>query len=257
MLIDTHAHLNDPSIYERRREIVENAIKEGVSMIVCVGYDLESSRLAVSIANEFPVVYAAIGVHPENLYDDNDAVYEELRALAKDKKVIAIGEIGLDYHWFKDQEHRDRQAQAFVKQIEIANELELPVSIHSREASEDTFKTLLEHPARHGAVLHCYGGSVEMMRRFEKLGVYFGFDGPVTFKNAKSVKENVSACRSDRIVFETDSPYMAPVPYRGKENEPQYVKMIYEEGARLRFTDIRILEKTVQENVEKLFHVKL
>ncbi len=256
-MLDSHLHLNDEKIYPQREEIIKRAISNGVNSFLVVGWDLPSSKIAVQIAHEFDGVYAAIGVHPENLEGINDDSLKELEELSKDPKVKAIGEIGLDYHWFKEKEEHDFQKIWFIKQIELANKLRLPLSIHARDASEDTYEILKEHTPIYGAVLHCYSGSKEMMERFLKLGLYFGFDGPITYKNAITPKECVVACPMDKILTETDSPYLPPVPYRGKTNEPAYIKEIFEQMATLKNVDKEILEKQINANFSKLFHVEL
>lgn len=256
VFFDSHCHVNDEALYPKRKEVVGRALSSSVRTLLVVGYDLASSKLAVEIANEFPCCYAAIGYQPENL---EDAKFEDLnvfRELAKNKKVIAIGEIGLDYHWFKEEEHRNKQKEWFVAQIELANELDLPVSIHAREALGDTLSILKSHPLKRKGVLHCYSGSVETMLEMAKLGMYFGFDGPITFKNAIEPKRCVAACPKDRILIETDSPYLAPVPYRGKENESKNIPLIAEEMAKLRGVTFEEMSETLCQNFEALFRVK-
>lgn len=256
-LIDSHCHLNDDSLYEDRFALIKEAKEEGVSCLVVIGWDLESSKKAVGIAHEFDGVYAAVGFHPENIDGVESSALKDIEELAKDPKVIAIGEIGLDYHWFKEEEHRKRQKEWFVAQIELANKLGLPVSIHARDASNDTLLTLKEHPVINSGVLHCYSGSVETMRELSKLGYYFGFDGPITFKNAKEPKEVVKEVDESRLLFETDSPYLAPTPFRGKTNHPAYVKYVYETAVELRGGNFETIADKVAENFESLFRVKL
>lgn len=254
--IDTHCHINDESLFPKRKEIIEEAVKEGVSLFIVPGWDIESSRKALQIAHEFPFVYAAIGIHPENLDGISKDSLLEIEALAKDKKVVAIGEIGLDYHWNKEQENHDKQKDFFMEQINLANKLSLPVSIHSRDASEDTLLLLKQHPVHFGAVLHCYSGSTELLPEFAKLGLYFGFDGPITYKNAITPKNNVVVCPIDRLLSETDSPYLSPVPYRGKENHPVYVKEIVSQMAALRNSDVETITEAIRKNTLALFHVE-
>ena len=205
-MLDSHCHLNDEGLFEKRAEVIKAANEAGVSLMVCIGWDLESSKIAIQIAHEFECVYAAVGFHPENLEGVSDEALEEIKELAKDEKVIAIGEIGLDYHWFKEKAEHDNQKVWFIKQIELANELNLPLSIHARDASEDTYEILKEHPAKAGCVLHCYSGSTEMLERFAKLGCYFGFDGPITYKNAIEPKENVKVVECIEIEPEISWP---------------------------------------------------
>ena len=253
-MIDTHCHLNDEQLKDRVSEAYfEFAKSHGLSKMICVGWDLESSKLAVEMAHKYDCVYAAVGIHPENLENISDETLIEVEKLAHEDKVVAIGEIGLDYHWYKDEKDHENQKIWFIKQIELANKLNLPVSIHARDASQDTYDLLAQHPIKQGFVLHCYSGSPEMMERFEKMGAYFGFDGPVTFKNSITPKECAKACRLDRILLETDSPYMTPMPFRGKTNEPIYTEYIRNTIADLRGMDPLELDRITEENSYELF----
>lgn len=254
-MFDTHSHINDEQLYAERKTIIEEALKAGVSKIICVGWDVDSSKRAVEIAEEFDCVFATVGIHPENLDGVDDGALLMLEEMAKSPKVIAIGEIGLDYYWTKETDKRDCQKSWFIKQIELANKLSLPVSIHARDAAEDTYEILSKNPINKGAVLHCYSYSKEMMDRFAKLGLYFGFDGPITFKNALSPKECASLCPKDRIIFETDCPYMAPTPYRGKRNEPRFVVEIMKMAASLRGISEEEMEMISDENARRLFNI--
>ena len=253
---DSHCHLNDEAMLARLNEEMEQCLQAGLKAMVCIGYDPSSSRKAVELAQLYPEVYAAVGVHPENLEGLTYDALEEIKALAKCPKVVAIGEIGLDYHWYKDPKDREAQKPWFIQQIDLANELGLPVSIHARDASQDTYDILKEHPVHAGAVLHCYSGSVEMMREFLKLGLYFGFDGPITFKNAVTPKECVKACPVERLLVETDSPYLAPTPHRGEPNSPKYIPLIVEEMAKIKEMDAETLNTRLWENFAKMFRVK-
>ncbi len=253
---DSHCHLNDDALYPKRGEIIARALEASVRTLLVIGYDLPSSRKAVEIANEFPCCYAAIGYQPENLEGAKKEDLDEFRALSRNPKVLAIGEIGLDYHWFKQESDRNNQKEWFIAQIELANELNLPVSIHAREALGDTLAILKEHPLKRKGVLHCYSGSVETMAELAKLGMYFGFDGPITFKNAVEPKRCVEACLEERILVETDAPYLAPVPYRGKENESKNIPIIVEEMAKLRGVSVEHMSEALCRNFEALFRVK-
>ncbi len=255
-MLDSHCHLNDEHIYQDRKDIIQRALDAGVNTLLVVGWDVPSSRLAVEIANEFPNVYASVGIHPENLEGISEESLKEIEELSKNKKVVAIGEIGLDYHWYKEKADHDNQKMWFIKQIELANKLHLPLSIHARDASEDTYELLKEHRPLYGAVLHCYSGSKEMMDKFIELGLYFGFDGPITYKNAVTPKECVVHCPLDRILTETDSPYLSPVPYRGKTNEPAHIKEIFTQMCVLKNINEERLEKQIEDNFSRLFHVE-
>ena len=255
-MLDSHCHLNDDKLFPERQEVLLRARQQGVSLLLCIGYDVESSKKALQIAHEFNEVYAAVGLHPENLEGVDENSIAEIKALAKDPKVVAIGEIGLDYHWYKEEKDHEKQKKWFVLQLEMANELHLPVSIHARDALGDTYALLQAHPLEKGGVLHCYGGSPEMIPLFAKLGFYFGFDGPITYRNSLAPKENVRVCPLDRILTETDSPYLAPVPFRGSINEPCHIPLILQEMALLKGIDKKSLENQVYCNFVRLFHVE-
>lgn len=254
-MLDSHCHIDDDKLFEERADVIRNAKEAGVTLIMTLGTDLESSKACVDIANEFEGVYAAVGFHPQNLENVSDKALEEIKELAKDKKVIAIGEVGLDYHWFKDPEEREKQKRWFNKQIELANELNLPLSIHARDAEEDTYKLLEKNFPKAGCVLHCFSGSSEMLERYLKLGVYVGFDGPITYKNSIVPKENVRRCPLDRILTETDSPYLTPVPHRGERNEPKHIPLILKEMAQIKGVPVEEMERIVLENFARLFRV--
>ena len=254
--LDSHCHINDDDLYPIRNEVISRAREAGVGYILVIGWDVESSKKAISIAHEFEGVYAAVGIHPENLEGINEQSLLEIEELAKDEKVIAIGEIGLDYHWFKDPKDHENQKTWFVRQIELANKLHLPISIHAREAIGDLLDILKNHPLERSGVLHCYSGSPESLKEFAKLGFYFGFDGPITYKNAKEPKESVIACPIDKILTETDSPYLPPVPHRGERNESSYIPLILAQMAALKGVDESSMAEQVKENFERLFSVK-
>ena len=250
MLIDTHCHLNDEAFKDNLKEVVARANSKGITKMIVIGYNKKSSFDAVRIANMFDGVYAAIGVHPSDVLkeDDNlDWIYE----LAKDKKVIAIGEIGLDYYW--DKSYNDLQIEWFIKQIEIAKELDLPICVHSRDASQDCFDVIKKYGNSKG-VIHCYSGSLEMAKEYVKLGYYLGIGGVVTFKNSH-LGETIKNIGIDHLVSETDAPYLAPVPYRGKTNEPAYIYEIVQKISEELNLDIDKVEKKIEENTYKLFKI--
>ena len=255
--LDSHCHLNDEAFNEDMEEVIARAKENSVKAMLVIGYDIESSRKALEIAKNHDGIYAAVGVHPENFEGLDFSALKEIEEMAKDPKVIAIGEIGLDYHWFKEEDHRARQKEWFIKQIDLANSLGLPASIHARECAGDMYAILKEHPIQKSAVLHCYSGSKEMLDEFAKLGYYFGFDGPITYKNAVEPKECVKRCPIDRILTETDSPYLTPVPYRGKRNGPEYIPFILNQIAELKGITQDEAMESVWNNFEALFHVKL
>ena len=250
MLIDTHCHLNDEAFKDNLKEVVARANSKGITKMIVIGYNKKSSFDAVRIANMFDGVYAAIGVHPSDVLkeDDNlDWIYE----LAKDKKVITIGEIGLDYYW--DKSYNDLQIEWFIKQIEIAKELDLPICVHSRDASQDCFDVIKKYGNSKG-VIHCYSGSLEMAKEYVKLGYYLGIGGVVTFKNSH-LGETIKNIGIDHLVSETDAPYLAPVPYRGKTNEPAYIYEIVQKISEELNLDIDKVEKKIEENTYKLFKI--
>ncbi len=253
-LFDSHCHLNERSF--NAKKAIKIAKERGIDVFLVIGWDLKSSRKAVRMARKYKEVYAAVGVHPENCVDENLRSLKAIERLAKHPKVVAIGEIGLDYHWKNDDETKANQKEWFLKQIDLANKLNLPVSIHSRDASEDVYEILKEHPIGKGFVLHCYSGSAEMMKQFEKLGAYFGFDGPITYKNSKTPKQCVAECPIERLLIETDSPYLPPVPYRGKRNQPAYINEIFDEMLRLRNESEEDLRAALNDNFERLFGIK-
>jgi TatD DNase family protein len=255
-MLDSHCHLNDPKLFPEREKVISEAKKAGVSLFLCVGWDVESSKIALQIAHEYPEVYAAVGIHPENLEGVNDDSLKAIEVLAQDPKVLSIGEIGLDYHWYKEQKDRDNQKAWFIKEIDLANRLNLPVSIHARDAIQDTYDILRAHPVLQHGNLHCYSGPTEMIPLFAKLGFYFGFDGPITYKNSLVPKANVQACPSDRLLSETDSPYLTPVPFRGEDNGPKHIAEILKMMAVLRGVDEKTLGNQVLLNFKNLFHVE-
>jgi TatD DNase family protein len=255
-MLDSHCHLNDKELYDKRAEVVARANAAGVSPLCVIAWDLASARSAVNIAHEFPGVYAMVGFQPENLEEISEEAIAQIKELASDEKVIAIGEIGLDYHWYKEAKDRENQKKWFIRQIELANECHLPISIHAREALQDTYDILKAHPVEKRGVLHCYSGSPEMLLEFAKLGYYFGFDGPITYKNAIAPKACVKVCPLDRLLSETDSPYLPPTPYRGTTNEPVHILEIVKEMALLRGCDEKSLENQILLNFQKCFHVE-
>lgn len=255
-MLDSHCHLNDEHFDGKVEEFYQKAIANGVKTLLVVGWDVKSSRDAIEIASSRPGVYAAVGVHPENLDGLNYSTLDEIKALSKNPKVVAIGEIGLDYHWYKLEEEHKKQKEWFVKELDLANELGLPVSIHCREAAQDTLDILKTHPLARGGVLHCYSGSTELMADFVKLGLYFGFDGPITYKNAVVPKRNVAVCPADRILSETDAPYLTPVPFRGQTNDSSHIKEIVQEMAFLRGISENQMTDIIDSNFFKLFHVE-
>ena len=214
-IFDTHAHYDSNSFLADRNEVLSALPVAGVGLVVDPGCELESSRMAVSLAEKYSHVYAAAGIHPSDCAGTGEAEYQALRELCGHEKVVAVGEIGLDYYW-KDNPPRAFQQEVFRCQLELALELDLPVIVHDREAHGDSLETVLEYPALRG-VFHCFSGSPEMAQELLKRGWYLGFDGPITYKNAQKAPEVAAVTPLDRILIETDSPYLTPVPFRQPE----------------------------------------
>ena len=256
MLIDTHVHLNDDAFKEDVAGVIRQGLPAGVELFFVPGWDLPSSYKAQELGHRYKEVYFMAGFQPENLDGAQMSDLNRIAELSDDPKCIAIGECGLDYHWKKDDDTKTIQKAFFLAQIELANRVGKPMSIHARDALEDTLELLSAVPVQAGAVLHCYSGSAEMLERFAKLGLYFGFDGPVTFKNAVKPKEALAACPLDRLLLETDAPYMAPAPMRGKRNEPAFLRYVAEEAARIKNLPLREVEEKTTSNAFDLFHVK-
>lgn len=256
MIFDTHCHLNHEDLYKRIDEVIENAKKVGVEYFLVVGYDKKSSLLAAKIAKKYEFCYAAVGFHPTEIDDVSDEDFNEVMDLLEDEKVVALGEIGLDYYWVEDLSQREKQKHFFIRQIEEANKRNKPISIHNRNSVEDCLSILKEHTPKCGGIMHCYSGSVESMHEFMKCGMYISLGGPVTFKNAKTPKEVAKVVPLDHLLVETDSPYLAPHPLRGSENEPKNIVLVVEEIARLKEMDIKVIEDATTENAFRLLGIK-
>ncbi len=251
MIIDTHIHLFDPKYREDLEEIIRKAQENGVVKMVVVGFDEESSRAAIELSRRFDFLYAAVGLHPEEVMNNQDGELNWLKDMAPDPKVVAIGEIGLDYYW--DKTYQREQMDYFQKQLAIAANFNLPVLVHSREASADTFETLKKHLVP--GVLHCYSGSLEMAKEYVKLGYYLGIGGVVTFKNSKEIKRVVTDIPLEHLLSETDGPYLAPSPHRGKLNKPEYLPLVIAAISELKGIDPKIVEKLLFENAMNLFNI--
>lgn len=254
-MIDSHCHINDNLYKENPEEYIKNAENSGVFQFLVVGFDKASSVDAVNISKQFNGCYAAVGIHPSDIKKRKENDLEEIRKLAKEEKVIAIGEIGLDYYWDKDETIKAEQRKYFIEQIKIANELDLPISIHCREAIDDCLQILKENPVKNAGIMHCFAGSVESAKEFIKLGFLLGFGGTVTFKNAVRPKEVVASVPSDSYVLETDAPYLTPDPYRGKENHSKYLYLIRNKIAELRGISPEQVEKETNENFKRVFKI--
>jgi TatD DNase family protein len=250
MWIDTHAHLADSEFDEDRSDVIQRAKEAGLGKIVLIGCDVEGAKRALKLAYTDDLFDVAIGFHPEGVLDDRDEA--SMFELMKDPKVKLIGEIGLDFYWDKDPEHHKLQEALFIKQIEWANQLNKPISIHMRDASKRTYDLLKMHPVNRGGIMHCYSGSVEMAREYIKLGFYISLAGPVTFKNAHIPKDVAREISLEWLLIETDSPYLAPHPYRGKRNESAYVMETAKVIADLRGIPLETLEESLSSNYQRL-----
>ena len=254
-LIDSHAHLDGEKFADDRAAVIEHALASGVVKIITMGDSLESSARSVALTEEFESVYAAVGIHPEEAQPMTAATDEQLAAWAAQEKVVAIGEIGLDYYWEKDEEKRALQRAIFVRQLDLARQLRLPVCIHDREAHGDMMKILKTEGRGLRGVLHCYSGSWEMAAELLKGDWYFGIDGPLTYKNAAKLPEIVQRLPAERILVETDSPYLSPMPFRGKRNEPAHVLYVAKKAAELRGESLEAFARATREHTRELYGI--
>lgn len=244
IMIDSHAHLNDPAFAEDVEVVVDRAKVAGVETIINVGYDLTSSQRAVELAERFSNLWAVVGLHPHDAKDWTVELRESLKGLLKHPKVLALGEAGLDYYY--DHSPREKQRQVFREQLALAQEMGMPVVIHSREATKDTMD-IVEEYREVPCLLHCYGGSLETAVLYEKMGHYFSFGGPITFQNAHKLREVASGIPLERILLETDCPYLTPHPHRGKRNEPAHLPLVAKKLAEIHGCTLKeIVEQTVQ-----------
>ena len=250
---DTHAHY-DSGAFNADREAVLAALPDaGVSLVVNPGCEVPSSRTAIALAERFAHVYAAVGVHPEDMGDMAEGDLEKIAALARHPKCVAVGEIGLDYYW--DADHKEEQKALFIRQLELALELALPVIVHDREAHGDCLDIVRRYDTLRG-VFHCYSGSVEMAEELLKRGWYLGFDGPITYKNARKALEVLAICPLDRILIETDSPYLSPVPNRGRRNDSRNLVYVAEKIAEIKGLPPEEIAAATTENGKRLFGIE-
>lgn len=253
MYFDTHAHYDDARFDSDRDQVLAALGPAGVSLVLNPGCDLASSRFAVDLAGAWPQVYAAVGLHPENCGGCGRLELAEIRALCGRDKVVAIGEIGLDYHW-EENPPKAQQQTIFRSQLELALELDLPVIIHDRDAHGDCLELVSRFPGLRG-VFHCFSGSPELARQLLDRGWYLGFDGPVTYKNARRAPEVIALCPMDRILLETDSPYLAPVPHRGQRNDSRNLPWIAETIAAVKGCTTETVALAAAENGKRLFRI--
>ncbi|MDE3018232.1 MAG: TatD family hydrolase [Nitrospirota bacterium] len=258
MLIDAHAHLDDARYDADREAVIARAREAGVDTFVSIGCDLATSKSAVDLAGRYPFVYAAVGVHPHEVKHIEDGWYDEFRRLAGHKKVVAYGEIGLDYHY--NHSPPKLQRERFREQVDLAKELRLPLVIHTREAQEDTIAILKEeHAGQVGGVFHCFSGDAWLAKDALDLGFYLSFSGVITFPSATMLRDIVKTVPLDRILVETDCPYLTPVPHRGKRNEPAFVKLVAEKIAEVKgateVAGVEELGRITSDNARRLFKI--
>ncbi|AOH52787.1 hydrolase TatD [Peribacillus muralis] len=254
MLFDTHVHVNAEQFNEDLEEVIERAKEAGVNNMVVVGFDRPTIKRAMELVETYDFMYAAVGWHPVDAIDMTEDDLQWIEELSNHPKVVAIGEMGLDYHW--DKSPKDIQKEVFRKQIRLAKKVGLPIIIHNREATADIVNILKEEEASSvGGIMHCFSGSAETALECVDMNFYISLGGPVTFKNAKKPKEVAAAVPLDRLLIETDCPYLAPHPFRGKRNEPSYVKLVAEQIAEIKQLSIEEVSKTTTENAKKLFGI--
>lgn len=252
MIFDTHAHYDDKAFDEDREELLSSMPLKGVGLILDPGCDVISSKTALALSEKYPYVYAAVGIHPEELGEDPHSALEEIQKLAAHKKCRAIGEIGLDYYW--DVSRKEEQKEIFAAQLALACELDLPVIVHDRDAHGDCLEIVSRFPAARG-VFHCFSGSAETAEELLQRGWYLGFDGPVTYKNARKALEVLAITPLERLLVETDSPYMSPVPMRGKRNDSSNLVYIINKIAEVKGLAPEEIERITFENGKRLFRI--
>ena len=250
---DSHSHFNDEKFNEDREFIIKKVYNEGITKTVCIGYNLLQSEFATEIAQSNDFIYATCGISPNDIQDFSEENLKMIEKIAKNDKVVAIGEIGLDYYWNK--ENKDIQKELFIRQIEIANKLNLPISVHTREAVNDTIKILKEHSVNKKGIFHCCPLNQELIKEGLKLGFYISFSGNITFKNAKS-EDVVKMVPNDKILIETDSPYLSPEPFRGKRNTPSNVKLIAKKISEIKGISLEETAKITYENASKIYNIE-
>lgn len=253
-IFDTHAHYDDEDFDADRYELLESMKEHGVGTIVNIGANMRSCKTTLALAEKYPFVYGALGVHPSDCGTMTEEDIQWIKANAANEKIVAIGEIGLDYYW--DNVERDVQKKWFVRQLEIAKETGLPVIIHSREAAQDTLEIMKsEHKDTTGGVIHCFSYGVEMAREYLNMDYFIGVGGVLTFKNGKKLKEVVEYAPMDKLVLETDCPYLAPVPYRGKRNSSLYLTHVVEEMAAIKGMSVEDVIRVTAENAKRLYRL--
>ena len=254
---DSHSHYNDEKFDEDREQIIEETYKSGVTKFICAGYNVESSKKAIEISQKHEFIYSICGISPNDIPQSEEELWKTIdeisKIVQKNKKIVAIGEIGLDYYWNK--ENKELQKKAFIKQIELANKLELPIVIHSRDASVDTIDIIKNNIVNKRGIFHCCQLNQEMVKQAINLGYYISFAGPITFKNSKNAKEVVDLVPMDKILIETDSPYLSPEPNRGKRNDSRNVKYVAEKIAEFKNMSLEEVARITYENAMRIFEI--
>ena len=258
-LFDNHSHLDDEKFDEDREEPIEKIKNSNVKMLISAGYSLEGSTKAVELSKKYDFIYATCGISPNDIPQTEEELWktlEKIEKLAKENsKVRAIGEIGLDYYWEKDEKRRELQKKAFIEQIKLANKLELPIVIHTREAVMDTLDILKKNSVNKKGIFHCCPLNRELVKEGLKLGFYISFAGPVTFKNSKNADEIISMVPDDKILIETDSPYLSPEPFRGKRNDPRNVEYVAKKIADVKGLDLEEVAEITYNNAKNIFEI--
>ncbi|WNS75538.1 TatD family hydrolase [Bacillus sp. DTU_2020_1000418_1_SI_GHA_SEK_038] len=254
MFFDTHAHLNAEQYNDDLREVIDRAVEEGVSRIVVVGFDRPTIEKAMELTEQYDFIYASVGWHPVDAIDMTDEDLQWIEELSSHPKVVALGEMGLDYYW--DKSSKEIQKEVFRKQIQLAKKVKLPIIIHNRDATADIVAILKEEGASEvGGIMHCFSGSSETAKECVEMNFYISLGGPVTFKNAKKPKEVAEVIPMEKLLIETDCPYLAPHPYRGKRNEPSYVKLVAEQIAEIKNVSVEEVARITTENAKKIFGI--
>lgn len=258
---DSHAHLDDEKFNEDREELIEEIKKSSIDKFISAGYSLEGSKKGIELANKYDFIYTTSGISPNDIPQTEEELWKTLKEIEKmaqeNKKVVAIGEIGLDYYWEKEEKMRKLQKIAFIEQIKIANKIDLPIVIHTREAVMDTIQILKENHVENKGIFHCCPLNRELVKEALKLGFYISFAGPITFKNSKNANEIIEIVPNDKILIETDSPYLAPEPVRGTRNNPINVKYIAQKIADVKKLSLEEISEMTYANAEKIFKLEI
>ena len=256
---DSHSHYNDEKFNEDREQLIQETYNEGTTKFVCAGYNIKSSLDAIELSKKYEFIYSICGISPNDIPQSEKELWKNIDKISEivkkhqDQKLVAIGEIGLDYYW--NRENKELQKQAFIKQIELANGMDLPIVIHSRDASVDTIEVLKNNPVNKKGIFHCCQLNQEMIKQALELGYYISFAGPITFKNAKNAEECVKMVPMDKILIETDSPYLSPEPNRGKRNDSRNVKFIAQKIAEFKGLNLEQVAKITYENSMRIFEI--